>query len=126
MICLFWNIALIYFNYFVVVAPPKQHVVQAGVNPFHPAAAAFPQPTAHTAESLSAAVAAKSEQIAAAHKQDASGGGAANQIPGSQVSKIPIFWLLFLLLHTRFNFILEHHQLFIGKLSCGRWFFFFV
>ncbi|KAG4066361.1 hypothetical protein HA402_000585 [Bradysia odoriphaga] len=60
------------------------HVVQTGVNPFHPAAAAFPQPTAHTAESLSAAVAAKSEQIAAAHKQDASGGGAPNQIPGSQ------------------------------------------
>ncbi|XP_037045086.1 RNA binding protein fox-1 homolog 3-like isoform X14 [Bradysia coprophila] len=62
----------------------RQHVVQTGVNPFHPAAAAFPQPTAHTAESLSAAVAAKSEQIAAAHKQDASGGGAPNQIPGSQ------------------------------------------
>lgn len=56
------------------------------MNPFHPAAAAFPQPTAHTAESLSAAVAAKSEQIAAAHK-DASGGGPPNQIPGSQVSE---------------------------------------
>lgn len=56
------------------------------MNPFHPAAAAFSQPTAHTAESLSAAVAAKSEQIAAAHKQDASGGGPQNQIPGSQVN----------------------------------------
>lgn len=62
-------------------------MVQAGVNPFHPAAAAFPQPTAHTAESLSAAVAAKSEQIAAAHKQDASGGGPPNQITGSQVNE---------------------------------------
>lgn len=77
-------------------------MVQTGVNPFHPAAAAFPQP-AHTAESLSAAVAAKSEQIAAAHKQDASGGGGApNQIPGSQVCKcehflMPLFlFVLFL------------------------------
>lgn len=70
-------------------------MVQAGVNPFHPAAAAFPQATAHTAESLSAAVAAKSEQIAAAHKQDASGGGPPNQIPGSQV-KFTFFVTFFL------------------------------
>lgn len=57
------------------------------MNPFHPAAAAFPQaPTAHTAESLSAVVAAKTEQIAAAHKQDASVGGPPNQIPISQVN----------------------------------------
>lgn len=70
-------------------------MVQAGVNPFHPAAAAFPQPTAHTAESLSAAVAAKSEQIAAAHKQDASGGGGQNQIPGSQVKMNKISFISF-------------------------------
>lgn len=86
-------------------------MVQAGVNPFHPAAAAFPQPTAHTAESLSAAVAAKSEQIAAAHK-DASGGGPPNQIPGSQVNEHFFHtFFLFFFLHT-----LEMHILFIQQL----------
>lgn len=68
------------------------------MNPFHPAAAAFPQPTAHTAESLSAAVAAKTEHIAAAHKQDASGGGQPNQIPGSQVSEKKTFYFYWNLL----------------------------
>lgn len=64
------------------------------MNPFHPAAAAFPQPSAHTAESLSAAVAAKSEQIAAAHKQDVSSGGPPNQMPGSQVN-FPFAYFVF-------------------------------